>query len=126
MTITLPFSPAPAATTDRQLLAAASRALREAGWVTDFRTPADWRRCRSSRDGRLLVAWIPAATKGVWELEIWHPLGGTLELTDVPVTGAQQAIDVVAALLGVGVHLTSGYRFATAAYCPEHRPAGAR
>lgn len=100
---------------DRRLLAAASRALREAGWTADRRTPAAWRNSRNPRRGDwYLFAWTPGAADGVVELEIWHPVAGVQELTCVPVTSAQQAVDVVAALTGVGVGLTTGGRRAAA------------
>lgn len=93
----------PAGLTDRQLIAAMARALREAGWGPDLRIPALW---RSSRwlDDHNGIAWTDHS------IEICRRIGRDDDVTEALVTSVQQAIDVVAALTGVGVHLTTGAR----------------
>lgn len=97
--------------TDRQLIAAASRALREAGMTADLRTRAAWRNGRADQLGHL-VTWTVHPASGEWVLEIWRRIAGRDDYAEIAVTSVQQAIDVVAALTGIGVHLTTGARLA--------------
>lgn len=102
--------------TDRALLAAASRALREAGWVP---TSLPQERGRIPRGGwrwQTRITWDGGVDgygrRLVWiSEEVVNEYGVVEEIEhEVRVGSVQQAIDVVAALTGVGIHLTTGAR----------------
>lgn len=97
--------------TDRRLLAAASRALREAGWTPDRHTPAAWRH-GLWRDDQHGIAWT--VEDGVAEIEVWRRVAGRDDMTEARVTSVQQAVDLVAALTGACNQLTTGARIAGA------------
>jgi hypothetical protein len=90
----------------RYLLAGMSRALRDAGWSAGGRIPASWRHCRSHQYG--LITWEQGTVR--WTVTIHRTISGYAEVTVASVTSAQQAIDLVAALTGVGTELTTGAR----------------
>lgn len=93
---------------ERYLLARVSRAMREAGWGIDRRIPT---RGRATRHLGVLDAVIR------WDgprVEILRPVDGVFELATATVASVQQAVDFAAAVLGVGVELTSGARYARA------------
>jgi diguanylate cyclase (GGDEF)-like protein len=96
----------------RRLLAAASRALRDAGWAADPRIPAAHRHSRRCPASGNAVEWD--VDGAVCELGVTRYVYGVMEPAHAPVASVQQAVDILAALTGVGVELTTAAKPAAA------------
>jgi hypothetical protein len=97
---------------DRTLYTAMVRALMSAGYATDRRIQPEWRR-DLWRDAHHGVS-VEVGAEVAW-LDVWRIVAGAEEQTEIAVTTVQQAVDVIAALTGVGHHLTTGTRGAALA-----------